>query len=75
MRGQRLMQFGEPLEPFESPTPVPHGSEVLLRVLAAGVCHSDLHICDGYYEFGSRGASPRTDRGPGQTAAVSQEQT
>jgi D-arabinose 1-dehydrogenase-like Zn-dependent alcohol dehydrogenase len=25
---------------------------VLLKVLAAGVCHSDLHIWDGYYELG-----------------------
>ena len=34
--------FGAPLELVERPTPVPQGTEVLLRVLAAGVCHSDL---------------------------------
>jgi propanol-preferring alcohol dehydrogenase len=52
MRGQRLPQFAKPLEKFESPTPAPEGSQVHLRVLAIGVCHSDLHICDGYYELG-----------------------
>jgi alcohol dehydrogenase, propanol-preferring len=52
MRGQRLAQFGKPLEKFESPTPAPQGLQVLLRVVATGICHSDLHICDGYYELG-----------------------
>jgi propanol-preferring alcohol dehydrogenase len=52
MRGQRLMKFGMPLETFESPTPIPQGAEILLRVLATGICHSDLHICDGYYDLG-----------------------
>ena len=28
----------------KQPTPQPTGTEVLLKVLAAGVCHSDLHI-------------------------------
>ncbi len=32
--------------------PKPQGTEVLLKMLAAGVCHSDLHIWDGYYELG-----------------------
>lgn len=27
--------------------PVPKGDEVLLKIAAAGVCHSDLHIIDG----------------------------
>ncbi|MDI1343192.1 MAG: alcohol dehydrogenase, partial [Pseudolabrys sp.] len=36
----------------EKPTPQPVGTEVLLKVKAAGVCHSDLHIWDGYYELG-----------------------
>jgi D-arabinose 1-dehydrogenase-like Zn-dependent alcohol dehydrogenase len=37
---------------MERPTPKPAGTEVLLKVLAAGVCHSDLHIWDGYYDIG-----------------------
>ncbi len=34
------------------PTPKPTGTEVLLKVLAAGVCHSDLHLSDGYFDLG-----------------------
>jgi S-(hydroxymethyl)glutathione dehydrogenase / alcohol dehydrogenase len=31
----------------------PIGHEVVVRVVASGVCHSDLHFVDGYYEFPS----------------------
>ena len=34
---------GGPLEKIEIDTPVPIGSEVLLRTIACGVCHSDIH--------------------------------
>lgn len=52
MRSFDVCQCGKPLEAIERPTPQPQGTEVLLKVLAAGVCHSDLHIWDGYYELG-----------------------
>jgi propanol-preferring alcohol dehydrogenase len=29
--------------------PTPHGSEVLVRIDRCGVCHSDLHMQDGYF--------------------------
>jgi S-(hydroxymethyl)glutathione dehydrogenase / alcohol dehydrogenase len=29
----------------------PLDREVLLRTVASGVCHSDLHFVDGYYSF------------------------
>jgi len=29
----------------------PIGREVLVRTVASGVCHSDLHFVDGYYQF------------------------
>src|SRR5262245_15756143 len=29
----------------------PMGREVLVRTIASGVCHSDLHFVDGYYQF------------------------
>lgn len=47
-----VARFGAPLQRFERPTPTPAGSEVLLRVLAAGVCHSDIHIRSGEYDLG-----------------------
>jgi len=53
MQSYDVCECGAPLRLVERPTPRPQGSEVLLRVLAAGVCHSDLHIWDGYYELGA----------------------
>ena len=52
MRMFQVCRCGEPLQLNEKPTPQPAGTEVLLKVQAAGVCHSDLHIWDGYYELG-----------------------
>jgi D-arabinose 1-dehydrogenase-like Zn-dependent alcohol dehydrogenase len=52
MRSYKLAQFRSPLsEVIESP-PAPKGAQVLLRVSACGVCHSDLHIADGYFDLG-----------------------
>lgn len=52
MHCQQIIQFGEPLEARDYPTPEPKGTEVLLKVDACGVCHSDLHIWDGYFDLG-----------------------
>src|SRR5271166_3111502 len=52
MRSYTLTQFGSPLkEVIESP-PVPTGTQVLLRVRACGVCHSDVHLSEGYLDLG-----------------------
>ena len=44
--------FGKPLAQALRETPQPQGTEVLLRVGHCGVCHSDLHLHDGYYDLG-----------------------
>lgn len=49
----KLTAFGRPLTETTAPVAAPTGTEVLLRVLACGVCHSDLHIADGYFELGA----------------------
>jgi D-arabinose 1-dehydrogenase-like Zn-dependent alcohol dehydrogenase len=52
MHSYKLTQFRERLtEVIESP-PTPKGTQVLLRVKACGVCHSDIHIADGYFDLG-----------------------
>ena len=52
MRSWKLTQFGAPLtQVFESP-PAPEATQVLLSVSACGVCHSDLHVADGYFDLG-----------------------
>lgn len=52
MKAQALVAYGAPLEERSSETPTPQGSEVLLKVLNCGVCHSDLHLQDGYFGLG-----------------------
>ena len=52
MQRQSLVAYAKPLETTEVPTPVPQGSEVLLRVSHCGVCRSDIHLQDGYFDLG-----------------------
>jgi len=47
MRAAVLRSAGGPLQLEERPEPEPRGEEVLVRVLGAGVCRSDLHMVDG----------------------------
>ena len=44
MRAVQLVAWQQPAEVREVPKPVPDAGEVLLRILAAGLCHSDLHL-------------------------------
>jgi alcohol dehydrogenase len=52
MRRQSVVKYAAPLceTIIEAPTPV--GREVLLRIERCGLCHSDLHIHDGYFDLG-----------------------
>ena len=52
MRSYQIVEWGQPIELREYPTPTPQGTQVLLRVTAAGICHSDLHINDGFFDLG-----------------------
>ncbi len=63
MRSFQVCQCGAPLRLAVEPTPTPTGTEVLLKVLAAGVCHSDLHISDGYFDLGGGKRLTIADRG------------
>ena len=47
MRAVQLTQIGEPLENTDVPVPETGPSEVLIRVAAAGICHSDAHYRAG----------------------------
>jgi hypothetical protein len=52
MHSMQIVEWGKPLEPRDRPTPRPQGTEVLVKVAACGVCHSDLHLQDGYFDLG-----------------------
>ena len=58
MLSQAVVGFGASLQEIETPTPVPTGTEVLLKVRNAGVCHSDVHIHDGYFDLGGGAKLP-----------------
>ena len=49
---QSLVAYGQPLQETTAERPTPHGSEVLVRTTCCGVCHSDLHLQDGYFALG-----------------------
>jgi D-arabinose 1-dehydrogenase-like Zn-dependent alcohol dehydrogenase len=64
MKSFQVVDFNAPLKEVEQPTPQPVGTQVLVKVKAAGVCHSDLHIWEGGYDLG-HGRKPLSlkDRG------------
>jgi len=63
MRCYCVLHHGQPLELVDRPTPQPQGTEVLLRVQAAGVCHTDLHLWEGHYDMGGGKKLTLAERG------------
>lgn len=47
MRALRINATGRPLDAAELPVPTPGPSDVVVRVRAAGICHSDAHYRAG----------------------------
>ncbi len=47
MKAVRLVEVGKPLEAADVPIPEIGSSDVLIRVAAAGICHSDAHYRAG----------------------------
>jgi D-arabinose 1-dehydrogenase-like Zn-dependent alcohol dehydrogenase len=52
MISYQIIEHGKPLQKVMLDTPKPQGTEVLMRITRSGVCHSDLHIWEGYFELG-----------------------
>ena len=52
MHCQCITKFGADLQPADRGDLTPTGTEVVLDIVAVGVCHSDLHIRDGGYDLG-----------------------
>jgi len=51
MRSMALVAFGEPLVPMTLDVPKPGPGEVLVKVLACGLCRTDLKIIAGHMTF------------------------
>lgn len=62
MKAARITSPQQPLEIMEVDTPKPKDAEVVVKVRATGVCHSDLHLWEGGYDTGD-GFMKVTDRG------------
>lgn len=63
MQSYQIVEYGKPLEPRVYETPRPVGTEVLVRVHACGVCHTDLHLWSGYYDLGGGKRLSLAERG------------
>ena len=75
MKAAVVHAFGEPLRIEEVPIPTPGPGEVLVKVVATGVCHTDLHAASGDWPVkpsppfipGHEGAGIVAAVGPGVT--------
>ena len=52
MHSQVIAAYGKPLESATADLPEPKAAEVRVRVTHCGVCHSDVHLHDGYFDLG-----------------------
>lgn len=62
MEAWAVVETGKPCEKIYRDLPTPTGTEVLIRVTHAGVCHSDLHNWEGFYDLGHGQKLRITDR-------------
>ena len=58
MRAMVVESPGQPLASRERPIPDPGPDDILVRVLACGVCRTDLHVADGDLAFPGRPVIP-----------------
>lgn len=50
MTAWAVVAHNEPLQKIELPIPEPIGTEILIKVTHSGICHSDLHFWEGFYD-------------------------
>ena len=58
-----VVEWGKPLQRVDRQTPQPRGTEVLVKLKYCGVCHSDAHIRDGYFDLGGGKRLHMSERG------------
>ena len=62
MKSYDITEWGKPLQQAVRETPKPGPQEVLMRLRYCGVCHSDVHIREGYFDMGGGVKSQLGDR-------------
>jgi D-arabinose 1-dehydrogenase-like Zn-dependent alcohol dehydrogenase len=53
MKSQSMVEYAAPLQQTVLDTPAPKGTHILLKIAHCGVCHSDVHLHDGYFDIGN----------------------
>ena len=53
MQRQSLVSYGAPLSLTEGPIPAVQGTDVIIAIRHCGVCHSDVHLQDGFFDLGN----------------------
>ncbi len=70
MKAAVVREFGKPLNIEEVPIPTPAPGEVLVKIMATGVCHTDLHAADGDWPVKPTPPFIPGHEGAGMVAAV-----
>jgi D-arabinose 1-dehydrogenase-like Zn-dependent alcohol dehydrogenase len=73
MQSYDVVEWGKPLQSALRQTPVPVGTEVLIKIKYSGVCHSDVHIRDGYFDLGGGKKFHMSERGMKLPATLGHE--
>ena len=73
MQAAVVRALGEPLVVEEVPVPDPGPGEILVRIAATGVCHTDLHAAKGDWPVKPRPPFIPGHEGIGHVAAVGRE--
>jgi len=63
MKSWDIAEWGQPLQQRLRDTPQPGPEEVLVRLRYCGVCHSDVHIREGWFDLGGGNKLKLADRG------------
>jgi len=58
-----IVKWGKPFEKNDQVKSDPIGKEVLIKVTASGLCHSDIHIRKGFFDLGEKGTFSMEQRG------------
>ena len=70
MKAAVVTEFGQPLKIEEMPVKAPNENQILVQVMASGVCHTDLHAADGDWPVKPRLPLIPGHEGIGYVAAV-----
>ncbi len=63
MNSYDIAEWGQPLQRSLRATPQPGPDEVLMKLSFCGVCHSDVHIREGFFDMGGGNKMKLSDRG------------